>query len=93
MFAKHATQQLKQSVYNVTSFNLSADEIAPRAVGIWNVDIKFLPEDKRQAIDSWPTSMIRRHEEIGAGPEYDQARLVYLIPGIKERYRASKVAS
>jgi nucleoside-diphosphate-sugar epimerase len=87
-------KNLKQSVYNITSFNPSAGEIRELTRRAFpNANITFRPDDKRQAIvDSWPAdvddSTARR--DWGWSPEYDQTRAFekYLIPGIKERYRS-----
>jgi nucleoside-diphosphate-sugar epimerase len=85
--------QLQQSVYNITSFNPSAGEIRDL---VWrefkNADIRFRPDDKRQAIvDSWPADVddSAAKRDWGWAPAYDQARAFgeYLIPGIRERYR------
>jgi nucleoside-diphosphate-sugar epimerase len=87
-------EKLTQAVYNIGSFNPSAGEIRDIVRRAFpKADITFRPDDKRQAIvDSWPAdvddSAARR--DWGWAPEYDQARAFgeYLIPGIKERYRA-----
>jgi nucleoside-diphosphate-sugar epimerase len=86
-------KNLKQLVYNITSFNPSAGEIRDIVQHAFpHAAITFRPDDKRQTIvDSWPAdvddSAARR--DWGWAPEYDQARAFgeYLIPGIKERYR------
>jgi len=87
-------ENLKQSVYNITSFNPSAGEIRELVLREFkNADITFRPDDKRQAIvDSWPEDIddsAARHD-WGWAPEYDQSRAFeeYLIPGIGERYRS-----
>jgi nucleoside-diphosphate-sugar epimerase len=87
-------ERLTQTVYNIASFNPSAGEIHNRVLRDFkSADIHFSPDDKRQAIvDSWPEdvddSAARR--DWGWAPEYDQERAFgeYLIPGIKQRYRA-----
>jgi nucleoside-diphosphate-sugar epimerase len=87
-------EQLKQSVYNITSFSPSAGEIRDLVLREFKrADITFHPDVKRQAIvDSWPAdvddSAARR--DWGWAPAYDQERAFgeYLIPEIKKRYRS-----
>ncbi|MDZ7288661.1 MAG: NAD-dependent epimerase/dehydratase family protein [candidate division KSB1 bacterium] len=89
-------EQLKQTVYNIGSFNPSAAEIRELVLRAFkHADITFRPDDKRQAIvDSWPVdvddSAARR--DWGWVPEYDQERAFeeYLIPRIKARYQQMK---
>jgi nucleoside-diphosphate-sugar epimerase len=84
---------LSRSVYNVGSFNPSAEEIRARVVGAFpGAEITFAPHQKRQRIvDSWPAdvddSAARR--DWGFAPRYDEARAFseYLVPTIRERYR------
>jgi threonine 3-dehydrogenase len=83
---------LTQSVYNITSFSPSADDIRTIVHKEFpGSDITFRPDDKRQAIvDSWPEdvddSAARR--DWGLSPAYDQTRAFeeYLIPVIRKRY-------
>jgi nucleoside-diphosphate-sugar epimerase len=85
-------ESLSQSVYNISSFSLSAGQIRDIVLREFTgVDITFVPDDKRQKIvDSWPEdvddSAARR--DWGLSPAYDQVRAfsAYLIPGIKRRY-------
>lgn len=87
-------EKLTQTVYNIGSLSPSAGEIHRRVLREFpQAEIKFSPDDKRQAIvDSWPEdvddSAARR--DWGWAPEYDEERAFgqYLIPGIKQRYRA-----
>jgi threonine 3-dehydrogenase len=85
-------EALSQSVYNVTSFNPSAEEIYnivktyfPSAV------VDFVPHKSRQRIvDSWPgnidDSAARR--DWNWIPDFDQKRAFteYLLPAIRDRY-------
>jgi threonine 3-dehydrogenase len=87
-------QQLTRTAYNLSAFNPTAAEIRdvvaaafPRASITWTHD------PKRQGIvDSWPAdvddSAARR--DWGFAPTYDFRRAFddYLIPTIRERYRA-----
>lgn len=85
-------QNLKHTVYNITSFSPSAGEIRDIvAKEFKGAEIIFSPDDKRQAIvDTWPEdvndSAARR--DWGWSPEYDLNRAFqsYLIPGIRKRY-------
>ena len=84
---------LSRSVYNVGSFNPSAEEIGARVTAAFpGAEITFAPHEKRQRIvDSWPAdvddSAARR--DWGFAPRYDEARAFseYLVPTIRERYR------
>ena len=85
-------ESLTQSVYNITSFNPTAGEIREIVVREFkNADIKFLPDDKRQAIvDSWPEDVddSAARNDWGFSPAYDQTRAFadYFIPCIKRKY-------
>jgi threonine 3-dehydrogenase len=84
---------LTRSVYNITAFNPSAEEIRQLVIGGFpDAEIRFVPDLKRQAIiDSWPAdvddSAARRDWRFS--PRYDLQRAFdeYLIPKIGERYR------
>lgn len=84
--------QLTASIYNVTSFNPSAGEIASLVRSYFpDAEISFKPDLKRQAIvDSWPEDQddaLARHD-WGWLPDYDMPRAFaeYLVPNIKKRY-------
>ena len=83
---------LSQTVYNITSFSPSAGEIRAIAqTAFENADIRFIPDDKRQAIvDSWPEDVddSAARKDWGFDPAYGQERAFqeYLIPTIRERY-------
>jgi nucleoside-diphosphate-sugar epimerase len=91
-------KSLSRTVYNVTSFNPSAGEIAQMVrkrfsggTGVPPVVITFAPDVQRQAIvDSWPAdaddSAARR--DWGYSPKHDLHRAFdeYLVPAIKARY-------
>ena len=88
---------LTRTVYNVTAFNPSAEEIRRRVLEAFpKAEITFAPHEQRQRIvDSWPAdvddSAARR--DWGFAPRYDEARAFseYLVPTIRERYRVSRV--
>ncbi len=84
---------LKHSVYNVTSFSLSAAEFRDWVLKFFpSAQISFDPDVKRQAIvDSWPAdlddSAARRNWEWQ--PDYDAERSFaeYLVPNIRKMYQ------
>ena len=81
--AEAKPEDLKQSVYNVTSFSLTASEFLDIVRSNFpDADIDFVPNPNRQAIiDSWP-------EDWSWYPDFDckKAFEEYLVPAIKERY-------
>lgn len=84
---------LSSHVYNVASFNPSAEEIHRLVKEAFPIaQVAFQPDLKRQAIvDSWPADQddTLARQDWGWQPEYDQERAFseYLIPNILERYR------
>jgi threonine 3-dehydrogenase len=84
---------LKHSVYNVTSFSLSAQEFRDWVSKFFpDAQITFLPDEKRQTIvDSWPAdlddSAARRNWSWQ--PDYDVNRSFaeYLVPNIRRMYQ------
>ncbi|MBZ0292612.1 MAG: epimerase, partial [Anaerolineae bacterium] len=86
-------EQLKQSVYNVSSFSLSAQEIEAIVKEAFPAaQVTYEPTHGRQNIvDSWPEdiddSAARRDWQWH--PEYDAARAFkeYLIPTIQQHYQ------
>lgn len=85
---------LSRSVYNVTSFSLSAAEIRDLALEAFpGARITFKPDEKRQRIvDSWPADLNDNdaRRDWSWEPIYDTQRCFhdYLIPNILERYRS-----
>jgi nucleoside-diphosphate-sugar epimerase len=83
---------LSQRVYNVTSFSLSAEQIAERVQQAFpDAQITYEPTPGRQKIvDSWPAVMddSAARRDWGWQPEYDVDRAFdeYLLPTIRERY-------
>jgi nucleoside-diphosphate-sugar epimerase len=83
---------LTQNVYNITSFNPSAAEVAKLVMKHFpRAEITFQPDEQRQQIvDSWPAdiddSAARR--DWGFAPKHDLRRGFdeYLVPRIKARY-------
>ncbi|HEX7554975.1 MAG TPA: epimerase, partial [Leptolinea sp.] len=86
-------ESLSQLVYNVTSFNPTAQDIYDLALGAFpDAEITFNPHLSRQRIvDSWPLDIddTKARCDWGWQPEYDQQRAFqeYLIPAIRARYR------
>jgi threonine 3-dehydrogenase len=86
-------KNLTQLVYNITSFSPSAGKIREIVLSAFpGVDIRFTPDDKRQAIvDSWPEDVddSAARTDWGFVPAYDQVRAFeeYLIPVIRQLYR------
>lgn len=85
-------EKLTQAVYNVTSFNPSAQEIYDITLMAFpNAKIEFTPDHERQGIvDSWPadTDDSAARNDWGWQPDFDQVRSFeeYLIPAIRTRY-------
>lgn len=83
---------LSSHVYNITSFNPSAGEIAERVHEAFpEAEIRFESDDRRQAIvDSWPEdvddSLARK--EWGFASQYDLGSALenYLLPNIRRLY-------
>jgi nucleoside-diphosphate-sugar epimerase len=87
--------RLTRSAYNLTAFNPSAEAIRKVVLAAFpgaSVDYKVDP--KRQGIvDSWPADVDAgaAQTDWGFAPKYDFERAFrdYLIPSIRDRYRAS----
>lgn len=94
MLADAPHQSLTRSVYNVTSFSLTAQDAAEIIRSAFpQAQISFNPDDKRQGIvDSWPANLddSAARSEWGWSPDYslDRAFHEYLIPTLKARYNA-----
>jgi nucleoside-diphosphate-sugar epimerase len=86
-------EALKHSVYNVTSFSLSAVEFRDWVLKFFpNAQISFVPDLKRQAIvDSWPADQddSAAQRNWGWSPDYGVERSFaeYLVPNIRQRYQ------
>jgi nucleoside-diphosphate-sugar epimerase len=93
MLTEAPKSTIKHSVYNVTSFSLSAAEFRDWVLKFFpDAQITFEPDLKRQAIvDSWPAdlddSAARRN--WAWQPEYDLNRSFseYLVPNIRSMYQ------
>jgi len=86
---------LSKLVYNVTSFNPSAQEFYEIVLTSFpNANISFEPDIARQGIvDSWPADVDDEaaKNDWGWVPDFDQQKAFfdYLIPAIKNRYQKS----
>ena len=86
-------EALSQLIYNVTSFNPTAQEIHDIAIAAFpDPDLTFNPHLSRQRIvDSWPADIddTKARVDWGWKPDYDQQRAFdeYLLPAIRARYQ------
>jgi nucleoside-diphosphate-sugar epimerase len=87
-------EALSRSVYNVTSFSLSAAEIRDLVLRAFpEAEITYSPHSKRQSIvDSWPADLndSAARRDWGWAPAYNAERAFgeYLVPNIRRRYGA-----
>jgi nucleoside-diphosphate-sugar epimerase len=95
LLAAAPSQRLKQRVYNVTSFSLSAGELRQRVLQAFpKAQITFEPDRARAAIvDTWPVDVddAPARRDWNWKPEYDADRAFreYLIPAISRRYQSA----
>ena len=84
---------LNQSIYNVTSFSLSAADFRDQVAHAFpDALISFEPDWQRQGIvDSWPAELNDEaaRRDWGWSPAYDLNRAFdeYLVPNIHQRYQ------
>ncbi len=92
MLSQAPREALTRTIYNVTSFSLSARQIRDRVLNAFpRAEISFEPDLKREAIvDSWPADVDDSAARLdwGWSPEYgvDRAFDEYLIPAIRRHY-------
>ena len=90
--AKAERSRLNHSIYNVTSFSVSAEEIRQRVLGAFpGANIGYQVEEPRQAIvDSWPGILDDRcaRNDWDWSPEHDfeSAFDTILLPRVMARY-------
>jgi nucleoside-diphosphate-sugar epimerase len=90
--AKAPQEALSRTVYNVSSFSLSAEEFHQQVLRHFpSSQISFEPHQKRQAIiDTWPMDVddSLARQDWAWQPDYDLTRSFddYLVPNIKKRY-------
>jgi nucleoside-diphosphate-sugar epimerase len=88
--------KLSQSVFNVSGFSVSAQEIADRVMKSFpKAEITCEPDAVRSKIvDSWPEDIedARARKDWGWKPAYDFGRAFdeYLIPTIRKRYATAR---
>jgi nucleoside-diphosphate-sugar epimerase len=86
-------EALRHSVYNVTSFSLSAVEFRDWVVRFFpEAQISCQPDMQRQTIvDSWPADLddSAAQRDWGWAPDYGVERSFaeYLVPNIRRRYQ------
>lgn len=86
-------EKLSRRVYNVSSFNPSAGEVADLVRSAFpRAEISFTVDAARQGIvDTWPEDIddAAARRDWGYNPKHDLRRAFdeYLIPNIRERYR------
>ncbi len=86
-------KDLSKIVYNVTSFNPSAQEFFDIVMDAFpSAEIGFEPDQPRQGIvDTWPADVddSAATRDWGWQPDFDQDRAFkeYLIPAVKARYQ------
>jgi nucleoside-diphosphate-sugar epimerase len=86
-------ENLRHTIYNVTSFSLSAEEFREWVLKSFpGAQITFKPDPRRQAIvDSWPadTDDSAARKDWSWTPDYDVERSFneYLVPNISQRYQ------
>jgi nucleoside-diphosphate-sugar epimerase len=96
--AKAPRAALSRSVYNVTSFSLTAGQIRDLVLEAFPIaEIGYEPDLKRQVIvDSWPADLndSDARRDWGWQPEYDADRSFheYLIPNIIKLYQTQSIA-
>jgi nucleoside-diphosphate-sugar epimerase len=87
-------ERLTRTAYNLAAFNPSAEEIRALVLGAFpDAEITFEVDQKRQGIlDTWPADVDdgAARADWQFAPKYDfrNAFADYLIPTIRERYRA-----
>jgi len=85
---------LTRTAYNVAAFNPSAQEVRDVVMTAFpSANIDWLADAKRQQIvDSWPADVddgaARRDWGFAPRLDFERAFSEYLIPRIRERYRA-----
>ena len=85
-------EKLSRSVYNITSFSISAEQIHELVLSKFpDSEMTYKVDVQRQAIiDSWPSDMDDSAARIdwGWAPQYDSQRTFddYLFPNITKRY-------
>jgi len=88
-------EALTRLVYNVTSFSLTAEDFLREVETAFpGATVSFKSDVKREAIvNSWPADIddSAARQDWSWSPDYDLRRAFdeYLVPNIRERYRAA----
>ncbi len=97
--AEAPAERLRQRVYNITSFSLSAAQLRDRVISAFpGAVIRFKPDLPRASIvDTWPADVddSPAREDWGWTPDYGVERAFgeYLIPEISRYYAQGKPAA
>ena len=94
LLASGPRERLTRTAYNLTAFSPAARDICdvveqafPNASVAWEID-----EKRQRIVDTWPAEVddMAARRDWGFAPRYDFTRAFdeYLIPTIRERYRA-----
>jgi nucleoside-diphosphate-sugar epimerase len=92
LLAAAPQEKLTQSVYNVSAFSLTAEQLRQRVLRAFpNAEISFTPHPARaQIVDTWPADVddMPARRDWGWKPLYDASRAFedYLIPHISRHY-------
>ncbi|GAB4141303.1 MAG: NAD-dependent epimerase/dehydratase family protein [Planctomycetota bacterium] len=92
MLANAPADRLKQRVYNIGAFSVTARELRERVLREWpDADISFQRDEARASIvDSWPgdvdDSPARRDWGFEHRYDFERAMAEYLIPNVRARY-------
>jgi threonine 3-dehydrogenase len=90
--ARADREKLSSSVYNISAFSVSAEQIAARVRGAFpDARIEYEPDPVRaKIVASWPEDLDdgKARHDWGWQPswEWDRAFDEYLVPSVKERY-------
>lgn len=90
-------ESLTRLVYNVTSFNLTAEQFLEQVLSAFgDFEVDFKSDHQREAIvDSWPADLdsTAAERDWGWEPDYDLRRAFddYLVPNIRRRYAGDTV--
>jgi threonine 3-dehydrogenase len=94
LLADAPRENLSQAVYNVSSFSISAADVAALVQSAFpGTEITYEPSRGRQNIvDSWPADIDDHaaRQDWGWSPDYDVNRAFheYLIPTIRQKYQS-----
>jgi nucleoside-diphosphate-sugar epimerase len=96
LIAETPKEKLSQNVYNVSSFSISAAEIAQMVIKVFpETMVGYNPDPARQKIvDSWPANIndTSARRDWGWFPDFDAKKTFenYLIPEVTKKYSGQK---